>query len=223
MTHSFNVEFAVKYGVYSSLIIGQIDYWCLKNQAKNKHLHNGRYWTFNSIKELSKMFPYLTERQVNYYIDKLKKEDLLLTANFNKNVLDKTTWYSLSNKALTILRNGKTDFTKSSNRFYGIVKSTTLYTKSITNTKERNIKERKGPTLKEIESFIKERNSPVNAQRFYDYYSVNNWKDKNGVSVLSNWKQRVISWEKDEKRPSKEKVEFTESENKFYGERNGIF
>ena len=54
MTHSFNVELAVKYGIEASLIIGQIDYWCRKNKEKNINFYEGRYWTFNSMKDMSK-------------------------------------------------------------------------------------------------------------------------------------------------------------------------
>ena len=75
MTHSFNVELAVKYGIEASLIIGQIDYWCRKNKEKNINFYEGRYWTFNSMKDMSKMFPYMTERQIRYNLENLRKEE----------------------------------------------------------------------------------------------------------------------------------------------------
>ena len=51
------------------------------------------------------------------------------------------------------------------------------------------------PTLEEIEEYCKERNNGVNAKQFYDYYSVNDWKDNRG-NQIKNWKQKMIAnWE----------------------------
>lgn len=52
----------------------------------------------------------------------------------------------------------------------------------------------KKPSLEEIEDYCKERNNDVNAKKFYEYYEVNNWKDRDGKQV-KNWKQKVITWE----------------------------
>lgn len=56
----------------------------------------------------------------------------------------------------------------------------------------------KKPTLEEIENYCKQRNNNVNAKAFYDYYEVNEWKDKDGKKVKS-WKQKIITWENHEK------------------------
>ena len=50
------------------------------------------------------------------------------------------------------------------------------------------------PTLEEIKQYCEERNNNVDYQKFYDYYSVSKWKDKEGKQV-KNWKQRIITWE----------------------------
>lgn len=52
----------------------------------------------------------------------------------------------------------------------------------------------KKPSLEEIENYCKERNNDVNPKKFYEYYEVNNWKDRDGNQV-KNWKQKVITWE----------------------------
>jgi len=62
------------------------------------------------------------------------------------------------------------------------------------NNKKENINnklfiQKKVPTLTEIEEYCKSRNNDINPQTFYDYYSVNNWKD------VKNWKQKIITWE----------------------------
>lgn len=51
------------------------------------------------------------------------------------------------------------------------------------------------PTLEEIKNYCLERNNNVDYQKFYDFYSVGNWKDSKG-NKIKNWKQKVITWEK---------------------------
>ena len=51
------------------------------------------------------------------------------------------------------------------------------------------------PTLEDVEEYCRSRNNNVDAKTFYDYYSVNDWKDKDGKKI-SSWKQKVITWEK---------------------------
>lgn len=50
------------------------------------------------------------------------------------------------------------------------------------------------PTLEEIQAYVKERNSDVDAKKFFDFYSAGEWKDSKGNPV-KNWKQKLITWE----------------------------
>ena len=63
--------------------------------------------------------------------------------------------------------------------------------------KKENIEKKKfaPPTLEEVQDYVRERNSVVDAKHFYDYFSVGNWKDSKGNPV-KNWKQKLITWEK---------------------------
>lgn len=72
-----------------------------------------------------------------------------------------------------------------------------------TNTiKEYNIRKKfTPPTLEEVEQYIAERKSSVNAKEFYDFYAVNDWKDSNDKPV-KNWKQKLITWDKRNKKSS---------------------
>ena len=54
------------------------------------------------------------------------------------------------------------------------------------------------PTKKEIEDWCRERGSPVNPGRFFEYYEAVHWLDRDGTPV--NWKQRILSWEVQEER-----------------------
>lgn len=65
----------------------------------------------------------------------------------------------------------------------------------------------KVPTLVEVESWCKARNSPVNPNRFYKYYDSLNWCLQNGKPIddwrglLQVWEKRELAWiEKNRKR-----------------------
>lgn len=62
---------AKKYGVHSAILLKNLYFWIQKNAANGRHYHDGTYWTYNSRKAFSSLFPYLTARQVQYAIDKL--------------------------------------------------------------------------------------------------------------------------------------------------------
>lgn len=103
MEHSFNVEIAAEYGIHTAILLKNIHFWIEKNRANEKHFYDGRYWTYNSKKAFSELFPYLTERQVKYTLEKMKKDDLILVGNYNQDSYDKTNWYTLTDKALELL------------------------------------------------------------------------------------------------------------------------
>ena len=58
------------------------------------------------------------------------------------------------------------------------------------------------PTLKEIEGYRDEIGSLVKAEKFYEYYSKNDWQL--GGAPINDWKALFRSWDKNEKKqPSK--------------------
>lgn len=93
--HSFDPEVAKKAGVNAAVIYQNIAFWVEKNRANNKHLHEGRYWTYNSMRAFEELFPYLTQKQIRTAIDKLIDCGLIVAGNFNKAGYDRTKWYSL--------------------------------------------------------------------------------------------------------------------------------
>lgn len=63
--------------------------------------------------------------------------------------------------------------------------------------KERNKRKKAPPTREEVREYAKSRNSPVDPDRFYDFYTADPdraWIDSNGKPV-NNWKQKFITWE----------------------------
>ena len=45
---------------------------------------------------MTALFPYLSEKQVRYALDALRKADMVITGNYNKSSYDRTLWYTVS-------------------------------------------------------------------------------------------------------------------------------
>ena len=73
-----------------------IAHWVLKNKANDKNFYDGHYWTYNSRTAMTALFPYLSEKQVRYALDALRKADMVITGNYNKSSYDRTLWYTVS-------------------------------------------------------------------------------------------------------------------------------
>ena len=116
MQHSFNVNLASKYGILEAILIQNIYYWTLKNKANDKHFHDGYYWTYNSIKAFGELFPYVSERQIQNALKKIKELGIIITNNFNTSPYDKTLWYTISNKGISIMQNCQIETPKMLNR-----------------------------------------------------------------------------------------------------------
>ena len=96
MHHYFNTEIANEVGVNAAVILENIAHWVLKNKANDKNFYDGHYWTYNSRTAMTALFPYLSEKQVRYALDALRKADMVITGNYNKSSYDRTLWYTVS-------------------------------------------------------------------------------------------------------------------------------
>jgi hypothetical protein len=94
MHHSFDINYAKKYGVDEAIMISNFQYWLKKNWANEKHKHNGRTWTYNSVSAFEKMFPYWTGKQIRRILDSLVSQNVLMRGEYNKSVYDRTSWYA---------------------------------------------------------------------------------------------------------------------------------
>lgn len=101
--HIFDIDVAQLVGLNAAVLLENIAHWCEHNAANNTNLHDGHYWTYNSTKAFNKLFPYMTVNALRTAIKKLKDNGLILTGNYNKSAYDRTTWYTLTAKAETLL------------------------------------------------------------------------------------------------------------------------
>lgn len=193
MEHSFDINIAAEYGIHVAILLKNLHFWIVKNRANEKHYHEGKYWTYNSQKAFSELFPYLTERQVKYTIEKMKKDELIIVGNFNENPYDKTSWYALTDKAFELLgdeqKNGEkpenTDKTNLSNR---IDKSVSIDKTKLSNGGD-----------KIVSSYIDTDNKPDNKQKERN-------KKERKVEINSEYAQteEQITFKKIDELPDKE-------------------
>lgn len=139
MQHSFDIDIATKYGVNCAIILNNLQFWIAKNQANGTNYHDGRYWTFNSAEAFAKLFPYMTVRQINYALQKLRDEGILETGNYNEKPYDRTLWYAFTDFGKSILQQCQMDSTTMSNAFAADVKPIPDITSDITSDSKPNI------------------------------------------------------------------------------------
>lgn len=113
--HSFDVDIACKYGVQSAILFNHLAFWIAKNEANGVNYYDGNTWTYNSREAFSKLFPYMTPRQISYALEKLIDGGLIVTGNYNTSSYDRTLWYALTEKGKSILQNCKMENTKKEN------------------------------------------------------------------------------------------------------------
>ena len=63
----------------------------------NRNYHDGKYWVYNSYTDWQKdFFPYWDVRTLKRVFKDLEEMGVLITANYNKNRIDRTKWYSIN-------------------------------------------------------------------------------------------------------------------------------
>lgn len=121
MIHSFDTEIAKKFGITSAVLLNNIYFWTEKNRANGVNIFDGRAWTYNSKRAFAELFPYLSARQIDYSLSKLKEAGVIITGNYNKEPYDQTLWYAVTDFGYSILQNCEMEGTKLLNGVHDIV------------------------------------------------------------------------------------------------------
>ena len=101
-TYQFNTTCAAVYGVPEAVFIHQLYFWCRVNEKNGRNLHDGRYWSYNSMKALREIFDFWTPSQLETVIKNCRKKGAILTANYCTDPRDRTLSYTITDSVKCI-------------------------------------------------------------------------------------------------------------------------
>ena len=134
LEHSFDVEIATEYGIVEAILLKHFQYWIAKNEANRKNYYDGYYWTYNSTKAFSELFPYLTQRKIQNALKRLRDDDIIRVGNYNENQYDRTLWYAFTKKGKCIMQKREMDSAKKGNGLCNSGKCTNTNSNQTLNT-----------------------------------------------------------------------------------------
>lgn len=97
-TYIFKEDVAKKYGLKEAILIQHFQFSISNHKKNDVHFYSGRYWAYDSLKNLTELYPFISKRTIQRIIKHLKDENILLTGNFNKNKHDQTAWFAFQNE-----------------------------------------------------------------------------------------------------------------------------
>lgn len=113
---SFDVSVAKAVGTDAAIILSNIEYWCARNKANNKHEYDGLHWTYNSASAFAELFCWMSSHQIRRNLKKLEEKGYIKTGNYNKSPYDRTLWYAIPTiSASTTERGSEIHLTESQN------------------------------------------------------------------------------------------------------------
>lgn len=83
-------------GLNESIFLQQLHYWL----ERSTHHIDGRKWVYNTIQKWQEQFPFWGYNTIRRIVEKLEKNGVIITGNYNQSKIDKTTWYSIDYERL---------------------------------------------------------------------------------------------------------------------------
>lgn len=206
MPHCFEVELAEKYGILEAILLNYFRFWIQKNEANNVHFHDGRYWTYNSVKAFCDLFPYASVKMIRNALDHLEEVGLIMTGNFNQSPFDQTKWYALTDDGMSELSYRANQNCPTGQMTVAPEGKPIPFSNTINNSSSFT-----PPTREEVRAYIQEKGFIVDPDFFFDYYESDDWFAYNTRSKekekMKNWKQKIIQWNKKELKKNPQKAE----------------
>ena len=119
ITYNFDVDDATQYGVEAAVLLSNIRFWVFANKAKERNLKDGKFWTYNSARTLTNLYPFWSRRKIARLLVHLEKAEAIESACFNDDGYDQTKWYTIAQKS----SNEHTDAHNGQQRTTPLVKS----------------------------------------------------------------------------------------------------
>ena len=111
MEHHFNIELAKKLGIEKAIFLHNLYYWLQHNAANNKNLFECSYWTYNTKKAYTEIFPYMSYDKVKRIISELREDNIIKTGNYATDKMNHTLWYAFTDCGLVMMEKAGYDTT----------------------------------------------------------------------------------------------------------------
>jgi len=98
MVYNLNIDHAKQYGVDEAIMINNFQYWVMKNKANGINCHEGKTWTYNSVRSYVEIYPFWTSNQIERILTSLRNQGVLIVGNYNKAKYDRTKWYAFADE-----------------------------------------------------------------------------------------------------------------------------
>lgn len=86
-------KLAEEVGLNEAILLQQLHYWLDNKSAK---FIDGKKWIYNTYKDWEKQFPFWSNATIRRTINSCEKQNMILSANYNKLGFDKTKWYTVN-------------------------------------------------------------------------------------------------------------------------------
>ncbi|MDE6589764.1 MAG: hypothetical protein K2K53_05350 [Oscillospiraceae bacterium] len=93
---------AAVYGLEEAIFLHSLMFWYRTNRGNDQNFHDGRWWTYNSVKAFEDIFPWWTGAQIRRIISRCREKGAVLAGNYNKDQRDRTAWYTPSDELLEL-------------------------------------------------------------------------------------------------------------------------
>lgn len=97
-TYVFDGEAAEHYGLNEAILLNAIQWWIRYNKVHHENLHEGKTWTYNSVRAWAIQFPFFSERQIRTALQSLVDQGVLVVGRFNRISFDRTLWYAFASE-----------------------------------------------------------------------------------------------------------------------------
>lgn len=222
MMYSFDVDIAHKIGVDEAIMVSNFQFWISKNKANNQALHDGRYWTYNSVSAFKTLFKFWSEKQIRRVLESLIEKKVVVVGNYNKSPYDQTRWFAFSDewayllpetdptqmgKSITPIRANHTTDSKPDKDI-----ATPLHQPSLIKA-EPSYKKFNPPTKPDCRVAAYEAGIPMEeGDKFWDHHNSAGWflsrgrKMKEWRSAFSTWTRNHKKFESDKPKPKAKSI-----------------
>ena len=98
---SFDHGIAENVGIDAAILFNHILYWLKMNASKSKdEMIEGKYWMYETQKEMSDFFGFFSEDQISRALKKLIDSGLIIKKCLDKNPFDRTGYYTVYDQSI---------------------------------------------------------------------------------------------------------------------------